>query len=178
MDSASSSGAATTTPPSSCCATAPEARASLFAGAARLDGAGPARDLADDELCQILRRPALRRRDGHANALEPLAQGRRFHRLVGGLGEALHDLVRRSLGEGERAPAAAVETGKAQLLRAGELFETGRAIETKRGDRLDRAALNLRQRGRNLLRDEVDASAYQILHRRRRAAIGHVRDLG
>src|SRR5262249_9884213 len=36
--------------------------------------------------------------------------------------------------------------------------------------RLDRAALNLRQRGRNLLGDEVDASAHQILHRRRRAA--------
>src|SRR6516225_4723654 len=156
---------------------APEARASIFAGAARLDGAGPARDLADDEFRQILGRPALGRRDGHADALEPLAQGRRFHRIVGGLGEAPHDLVRRSLGKGERAPAAAVEAGKTHLLRGGELFETGRAIESERGDRFDRPALNLRQRGRNLLGDEVDASAHQILHCRRRAAIRHVRDL-
>src|SRR5215468_5531031 len=99
MDSASSSGAATTTPPSSYFATTAEARGSLFARAARLDGAGPARDLADDEFCQILRRPPIGRRDGHADGLEPLAHGRRFHRLVGGLGEALYDLVRRSLGE-------------------------------------------------------------------------------
>src|SRR5262249_53457503 len=42
----------------------------------------------------------------------------------------------------------------------------------------DRAALNRGQRGRNRLGDEVDAPAYQILLRRRRAAIGHVRDLG
>src|SRR5215813_6352963 len=98
--------------------------ASIFADAARLDRAGPARDLADDELRQIVRRPALRRRDGHADALEPLAHRRRFHRLVGRVGEAPHDLVPRSLRKGERAPAAAVEAGKAQLLRGGELFET------------------------------------------------------
>src|SRR5262249_60662428 len=131
-DCACSSRAAPTTPRSSYCATGAEARGSLFARAARLDGAGPARDLADDEFRQVLWRPALGRRDGHADALEPLAHGRRFHRLVGGLGEALHDLVRRSLGEGQRAPAAAVETGNAQLLRAGELFETGRALEPER----------------------------------------------
>src|SRR5262249_51225035 len=86
--------------------------------------------------------------------LKPLAHGRCFHRLVDGLGEAPHDLVRRSLRKRERTPAAAVEAGKAQLLRGGELFETGRALEPERGDRLDRAALNLRHRGRNLLGDE------------------------
>src|SRR5262249_44123305 len=89
----------------------------IFARAARLAGAGPARDLAADELDETLRRPALRRRAGRADALEPLAHGRCFHRLVDGLGEAPHDLVRRSLRKRERTPAAAVEAGKAQLLR-------------------------------------------------------------
>src|SRR5262249_21925208 len=98
-------------------------------------------------------RPALCRRAGHAHALESLAHGRRFYCIVDGLGEAPHDLLRRSLGKRERTPAAAVEAGKAQLLRGGEPFEAGRTLEPERGDGLDRAALNLRQRGRNLLGD-------------------------
>src|SRR3954468_15817393 len=82
-----------------------------------LDRAGPSLDLAWNELGQIFRGSALRGRDGHADAFEPLADSRRLHRLVRSLGETPHDVVRRALGKRQRAPAAAVETGKAHLLR-------------------------------------------------------------
>src|SRR6266480_5272093 len=113
-------------------------RASIRARPARLDGARPSLDLARDELRQIIRRPALRRRDGHPDALEALAHRRRFHRLVYRLGEAPHDLIRRSLREGERRPAAAIEPGKAQLLRSGKMLQARRAVEPERGDRFHR----------------------------------------
>src|SRR6266498_4600040 len=107
-------------------------RASIRARPARLDGTRPSLDLARHELRQIVRRPALRRRDGHADALEALAHRRRFHRLVGRPGEAPHDLVRRSLREGERRPAAAIEAGKAQLLRGGKMLQAGRDRKSTR----------------------------------------------
>src|SRR5262245_738288 len=56
--------------------------ASIRAGAARLDRAGPALDLAGNELREIFRGAVLRRRDGHADRLVALAQRRRLHRLV------------------------------------------------------------------------------------------------
>jgi hypothetical protein len=67
---------------------------------------------------------------------------------------------------------------EALLLRSGKIFEPGRAVEPERDDRLHRVAMNLRERGRDLLGDVVDAAADQILHRRPGAAIGHMRDLG
>src|SRR5262245_46087268 len=95
---------------------------SIGAGAARLDRAGPALDLARHELAEIVRRAALRRRDGDADALEALAHRRRLHRVVRRLGEPLHDRRRRSLRERERAPAAAVEPGEPLLLRGRQVL--------------------------------------------------------
>src|SRR5947207_6601592 len=107
------------------CACVNPLAASIRARAARLDRAGPALDLARDELCEIFWRPALRRRDGHTDVLEALVHRRRLYRLVGGLGEAVHDLGRRSLGKRQRAPAAAVEAREPLLLRGRKLFEAG-----------------------------------------------------
>ena len=60
----------------------------------------------------------------------------------------------------------------------GEIFEAGRAVEPEGRQRLHLAALDLRQRGRNLLGHVVDAAGDQVLHRRAGAAIRDVRDLG
>src|SRR5215470_11014301 len=119
-------------------------RFSIRARPAGLDRARPAIDFARDELRQILRSAALRCRDRDADALEPLAHGRCLHRLVRGLGEALHDLGGRALGKRERAPAAAIEAGEAELLGGRQLLEPGRAVEPERGDRLHRVRLDLR----------------------------------
>src|SRR5262245_34933186 len=69
----------------------------IRARSARLDRAGPALDLARNELHEIFRGTALGRRDGHADRLVAFAHRRRLHRLVRRPGEALHDLRRRSL---------------------------------------------------------------------------------
>src|SRR4051794_19658286 len=72
---------------------------SVCACSACLDRAGPALDLARNELGQILRGSALRGRDGHADALEPLADRRSLHCIVRSLREAPHDVIRRALGK-------------------------------------------------------------------------------
>src|SRR4051794_39606742 len=119
---------------------------SVCACSACLDRAGPALDLARNELGQILRGSALRGRDGHADALEPLADRRSLHCIVRSLREAPHDVIRRALGKRQRAPAAAVETGEAHLLRGRKIFNAGRAVERERDDCLHRVALDLGQR--------------------------------
>src|SRR5438552_11089197 len=57
-------------------------RASVLAHPAGLDRTRPALDLGRHELDQVFGRPALRRRDGHADAPEAFAHRRRLHRIV------------------------------------------------------------------------------------------------
>src|SRR6476659_5764903 len=156
--------------------TTTERMLSVCACSACLERACPSLDLAWNELGQICRGSALCGRNGHADAFEALADSRRLHCFVRSLGEAPHDVSRRTFRKRQRAPAAAVETGKAHLLRGRQIFDAGRPLEPERGDRLHRVALDLRKRRRDLFGNEVDAAADQILHRRAGTAIGHMSD--
>src|SRR5215831_6740542 len=84
-------------------------RSSIRRHAARLDRGAPARDLAGDELGEIVRASALRRRDLLTKGFEALADIRCVQRLAHGLVEAAHDRLRRAFGQEQALPGADFE---------------------------------------------------------------------
>src|ERR1051325_1770150 len=82
---------------------------SLHRHAARLDRAAPARDLACDELREILRGPAIGGGDFLADRLEAPAHRGQVERLDEPRAELLDDRGRRALGEEQALPGQHVE---------------------------------------------------------------------
>src|SRR5882724_949849 len=85
------------------------ARRSLDGDAAGLDRAAPARDFARDELLEILRRAAVRRRDLLAERLETPTQRWQVKRLAHRLAELGDNRRRCVFGEEQALPGQHVE---------------------------------------------------------------------
>src|SRR5215468_2536319 len=149
------------------------ATASIRGDAARLDRATPARDLAGDELGEVVRASAFRRRDLLAERFEALAYRRAVERLAHGLIEAAHERLGRALGQEQALPGADFEI-EALLARSRDVRQDRGPPRARAGDRLDRVAFDLRQRSRHRIAHVVDAAGHEVRHRGPQAAIGNM----
>src|ERR1700716_2542339 len=131
-----------------------------------LDCVRPFYEFARDELGEICRGPAFRRRDIEAQALQALAHPGKVERVACRLGEAAHDRLGRTAGQEESVPAIGVETRETLLLRGCELRQDAAALWREQRNRLHRLAAYERERGRDHVTDIVDPPAHEILHRR------------
>src|SRR3954468_12301829 len=141
-------------------------------GSARLDRVRPFYEFARDELGEIFRRAAFRRRDVQSQALQAFAHPRQVERVACDLGEAAHDRLGRTAGQEESVPAIGVETGEALLLGGREVRQNAAALGREQRDGLHGLVANERERSRDHVTDVVDATAHEILHGRSRSAIG------
>ena len=90
----------------------------------------------------------------------------------------LHDGVRCALRHEEGVPGVGFEVRRALFKRGRQVRQGRRARLVEDRERLDRAAIDLRLRRGDDLAQEVDLAGREVLHRRTRAAIGHVGDVG
>ena len=146
-------------------------------GSARLDRVRPFYEFARDELGEIFRRAAFRRRDVQSQALQAFAHPRQVERVACDLGEAAHDRLGRTAGQEESVPAIGVETREALLLGGREVRQNAAALGREQRDGLHGLVANERERSRNHVTDVVDATAHEILHGRSRSAIGNMGDI-
>ena len=119
---------------------------SLSLDVCRFDQSGPFVDLALDEFLEIFGRPALGRNQNGAELLQSLLGRTSAHRNDSGILELLHDRCGRALGQDKGKPGAGVEISKALLVRGRQIRKDRRAVFRQNRDRLDRVALDVRDR--------------------------------
>ena len=132
-------------------------------------------------LCtNLVKYSGLRRSFGRhhdADALVALDHGRGVDGVAGRLGERSTIAFGVPLGNEKPPQAPQSRPFNPSSGAVGDVLQAGGALGSERDDRLHGAALDLRRRGRDLLRNEVEASGDQVLHCRPGAAVGDVGDL-
>ena len=90
----------------------------------------------------------------------------------------LGDDRRRRLGRGDHAvPVVGLDLGIAEFWHGRQVRQRRHLHVATHRQRLDLAGLNLRQQHRNVGEHDLELVADEIVHRRRRAAIGHMDDV-